>query len=170
MEKKVFIVNGRPGAGKDTFADIFKTVVRGRSIKYSSVDKVKSIAQKCGWDGKKEEKDRKFLAELKRITTEYNDMSFNDIAEKVAIFKSNTLNHEFEYLFIFIREPEEIFRAADAFGAETIFISSNRVPHITSNQADANVEKYDYDYIIENNGTIEDFTNCIKRFYYNISK
>lgn len=159
--KKIFIVNGKPGAGKDTFASILNKLHCDRVYKYSSVTKVKEIATLCGWDGKKEEKDRKFLSDLKILTSKYNDMSFRDIEEEIEFFK----NHKrYEIMLIDIREPEEIERAVKEFGAETIFIDSNRVPHITSNPADANVENYIYDHVIYNNGTLLEFTRNIKEF------
>lgn len=159
--KKIFIVNGRPGAGKDTFATILNKLHCGRVYKYSSVTKVKEIATLCGWDGQKEEVDRKFLSDLKILTSKYNDMSFRDIEREIEYFKEDD---KYEIMLIDIREPEEIDRAVKEFGAETIFIESNRVPHITSNPADANVDNYIYDHVIINNGTFLDFTRNIKDF------
>lgn len=71
LNKQIFIINGSGGVGKDTFVkfisdelnDIMKkfhTVVN-----FSSVDKVKDITREIGWNGKKTEKDRKFLLILK---------------------------------------------------------------------------------------------------------
>ena len=56
--KKIYIVNGKPRSGKDTFAELLGK--HCRVFKYSSVDKVKQIAAKCGWDGGKTDKDRRF--------------------------------------------------------------------------------------------------------------
>ena len=36
-------------------------------------------------------------------------------------------------------------------------IENNNIKQITSNMADANVFNYEYDYIIKNNGSLEDF-------------
>jgi dephospho-CoA kinase len=159
MEKRIFITNGVGGCGKDTFANFLNKhcVV----WKASSIDKVKCIAKYCGWDGGKTERDRKFLSDLKLLTTEYSDMPFEYIKEQVARFKNNTI---LEVLLIDIREPEEIERAKYEFDAETILIRNNRIKPITSNMADANVENYEYDYIIENNGTLEEFEETVKHF------
>ena len=46
----------------------------------------------------------------------------------------------------------------------TVFIENNNVPAITSNDADANVENYEYDFKIEDNGTLDDFEDNIKLF------
>ena len=161
--KKIYIVNGKPRAGKDTFAELLGK--HCRVFKYSSVDKVKQIAAKCGWDGGKDDKDRKFLADLKRITTEFNDMSYDDVAEKVAYFLKTDF---FDVMLIDIREPEEIERAIEGYGAEAININNVNVPMVTSNELDANVNNFVYDYIIANDGTLDDFAETVKDFYNRI--
>lgn len=163
-EKLVLIVNGKPRAGKDTFAIILNKLQK--VYKYSIIDKVKTIALDCGWKGGKTEKDRKFLADLKQLTTIYSDMSYNDVAEKVDAFYNDDIKEKI--MIIDMREPDDIIRAVCEFNAISIFIKNDNVPEITSNQADANVEDCWYDYYITNNGTIEDFEKIVKAFYYNI--
>jgi dephospho-CoA kinase len=159
-EKKVFIVNGMGGCGKDTFAEILKKHVT--VYKYSSINAVKRIASECGWDGGKTEKDRKFLSDLKLLLTEYTNLPFMDVANKVSDFMDDRW---YKIMLIDIREPNEIERAAKAFNAKTILIKNDRVPFIESNMADANVYNYTYDYVIENNGTLEEFEKNIIEFY-----
>ena len=159
-DKMIFIVNGKPRAGKDTFAQILNEYMD--VYKYSSVTKVKEIAKQCGWTGAKEEKDRKFLHELKMLTSSYSDMSYNDVMEEIDKFKKGELDADI--FVVDVREPEEIDRLVKATKAFTIFIENNRVPSITSNAADANVENYKYDFVIQNNGTLEDFEGNIKLF------
>jgi hypothetical protein len=78
------------------------------------------------------------------------------------------MNNEYdEVLIIDIREPEEIERAKNEFGAETILITNNRVAPITSNMADANVNNYNYDYVVENNGTLDEFRETVYTFIVN---
>lgn len=159
-DKMIFIVNGKPRAGKDTFAQILNEYMD--VYKYSSVTKVKEIAKQCGWTGAKEEKDRKFLHELKMLTSAYSDMSYNDVLEEIDKFKKGELDADI--FVVDVREPEEIDRLVKATKAFTIFIENNRVPSITSNAADANVENYRYDFVIQNNGTLSDFEDNIKLF------
>ena len=156
--KKIFILNGSGGVGKDTFVDLVSHYIP--TIHFSSVTKVKEIAKSIGWDGGKTEKDRKFLSDLKLLCTEYNNMPFNSMKEKVSEFIEGDANA----LFIDIREPNEIEIAKQAFNAETILVKRDSVTHITSNMADANVYNYQYDYIIENNGDIADLNNTAKMF------
>ena len=158
--KMVFIVNGKPRAGKDTFAQILNRYMK--VYKYSAVTKVKEIATLCGWDGAKEERDRKFLHELKMLTTEYNDMSYLDILDKIEKFDNGEIDAD--VFVVDIREPEEIERVVNETQAFTIFIENENVPNITSNNADANVENYTYDFTITNNGTLEEFEDNVKIF------
>lgn len=159
MDKHIFIINGSGGVGKDTFVELVSLELNDRLkrfhtvINFSSVDKVKEIAKEIGWNGRKSEKDRKFLSDLKVLSSNYCDMPFQSIKNKVSEFIKNDEN---KFLFLHIREPEEIKRAVKEFDAKTILIVRNNVKHITSNMSDNNVFNYNYDYIIQNNGTIAD--------------
>lgn len=157
--KRIFITNGVGGSGKDTFAELLNEIVP--VYKYSSIDKVKEIARQCGWTGGKTERDRKFLSDLKLLTTEYSDLSYNYVDAHVHNFLAD-YETRWQVMLIDIREPEEIEKAKQAFKAETILIENPRVPDILSNMADANVRNYDYDYVIHNDGTLEDFKRTIQ--------
>ena len=82
-------------SGKDTFVSLVRECMEERLNQnnlvdnFSSVDKVKEIAKIIGWDGKKTEKDRKFLSDLKLLCTEYNNMPFKSMQEKVEEFKND---------------------------------------------------------------------------------
>lgn len=160
MDKLVFIVNGKPRAGKDTFARILNRYMN--VYKYSAVTKVKEIATLCGWDGQKEERDRKFLHELKMLTSEYSDMAYQDVVNEIKKYRNGEIKAD--VFIVDVREPEEIERLAKEVGALTVFIENNNVPAITSNAADANVENYEYDFVVPNNGTMNDFEEEIKLF------
>lgn len=167
MNKQIFVINGSGGVGKDTFVELvslelndilkrFHTV-----INFSSIDKIREIAKEIGWSGKKSEKDRKFLSDLKVLASEYCDMPFKSMRNKVNEFLND---EESICLFLHIREPEEIRRAVKEFGARTILIVRNSVKHITSNVADKNVLNYTYDFVVENSGTIKDLDEKVKNF------
>ena len=154
--KKVFIINGSGGVGKDEFIEAVQRNVDANYIveTYSSVDKVKKIAKLAGWGGSKTEKDRKFLSDLKRITTEYNEMPLNDMMTFAENFMNSNANYD-KILFLHIREPIEIKKAVEAFkkyNAETVLVVRDSVEHITSNDSDGSVFDYTYDIVIENNG------------------
>lgn len=163
MKKQIVIINGTGGSGKDSFVTLCSEFTK--VINFSSVDKVKEVAKVIGWDGGKTEKDRKFLSDLKKLTTEYNDMAFNSTKEAVANFKKSDAN----ILFIHIREPEEIKRSADAFKAKTLLIKRAGLTNIATNYSDANVDNYPYDFIIENT-TLEGLKLSAKEFAQKITK
>lgn len=158
--KRIIVINGTGGCGKDTFVSYVTKY--SKVYNFSSIDKVKEVATIIGWDGQKTEKDRKFLSDLKKLTTEYNDMSFNSIKEAISIFNDS----DDEIMFIHIREPKEIKRVVDNFGAKTLLIKRSGYDNITSNSSDADVENYDYDYIIYND-TLENLENSAKKFAEN---
>lgn len=158
MKKNIFIINGAAGSGKDTFVDCLAIAANdiievGDVENYSSVSVIKDIAKQLGWDGAKSEKDRKFLSDLKLLCKEYNDLPFKSLIHTVSNFYKS-LNDEF--LFIHIREPEEIERAKTAFGAKTILVKNPKISPVESNASDKNVYNYNYDIIINNDGSISD--------------
>lgn len=167
MDKRIFIINGSGGVGKDTFVELVSTELNDMLkkfhtvINFSSVDRVKEIAREIGWKGEKSEKDRKFLSDLKILTSEYCDMPFESMKNKVTEFIKDD---ESKFLFLHIREPEEITRAVKEFGAKTVLIIRNSVKHIISNMADENVFNYNYDFVIDNSGTKEELNSKAKDF------
>lgn len=161
--KKIFIVNGRPTAGKTLFGELSKEFVD--VVSYSSITPIKKAAIICGWDKGKSEKDRKFLSDLKALTTAYSDLSFNAVLTEVVSFRMTNYSRD-AVMLIDVREPYEIDRLKKTIGAETIFINNPWVPAIESNSSDANVEDYDYDHYIINDGCyIDDYKETIKQFY-----
>lgn len=148
--KNIVVINGTGGCGKDTF---IKLISKYKKVyNFSSIDKVKEIARIIGWDGTKDKKSRKFLSDLKNLTKEYNDMPYNCTKEAIENFK----NSDCEIMFIHIREPEEIKRIVDTFGAKTLFIKRENLNDITSNSSDGKVAEYKYDYSILNT-TLEEY-------------
>lgn len=161
------MINGSGGVGKDTFVELVSVELNDKLkrfhtvVNFSSVDKVKEIAKEIGWDGKKSEKDRRFLSDLKILTSEYYDMPFKSMKNKVAKFMNEEENI---LLFLHIREPEEIDRAVKEFGAKTILVVRDAVKHIVSNMADENVFNYNYDFVVNNSGTKEELNIKAKDF------
>lgn len=161
MNKQVIIINGTGGSGKDTFVRFCSEFAKVTNI--SSVDKVKEAAKiLVGWNGEKNEKARKLLVDLKQLSIKYNDYSTKYIQEQYKIFEKN----DSQYLFIHIREIEEIEKIKKLLNAKTLLVLNPRVALITSNSSDANVYKYEYDYKIENSGSLEDLKQKAKEFIY----
>ena len=161
MNKQVIIINGTGGPGKDSFVRFCPEFAKVTNI--SSVDKVKEAAKiLVGWNGEKNEKARKLLVDLKQLSIKYNDYPTKYIQEQYKIFEKN----DSQYLFIHIREIEEIEKIKKLLNAKTLLVLNPRVALITSNSSDANVYKYEYDYKIENSGSLEDLKQKAKEFIY----
>ena len=145
---KVIIINGVGGSGKDTFVKLCQNHC-SKVMNYSSVEFVKKIARECGWEGGKCEKDRKFLSDLKDLLTEYNNIPFKDMDKFIHACRNKVT-------FLHIREPQEIEKAKKHFNAITLLIQNPNVSLIESNHADRDVRSYNYDYYINNDGTLQD--------------
>jgi len=164
--KKVFVINGPPRSGKDTFVDCVHHFVllesgKSRVKNVSSVDKIKKAAAILGWDGIKDETGRKFLSDLKDLSTCAYDASFKYMSDIV-------LKNENDILFFHIREPAEIKRFCLCFPeTQTVFI--NRKTESFNNHADKNVDMYDYDYYIDNSSTLEEFVKNIRKWVYGLN-
>jgi hypothetical protein len=158
MNKKIVIINGGALSGKDEFV---KCCSRHISCKNkSTVDKVKEAYKLMGWDEEKTEAHRKALSDIKDIGTKNLDHPFNYISEEIKKFELDNN----EIMFIHSREPEEIVRFAEGFGAITLLIENDNVPKITSNHADANVDGIVYQYTVMNNGTINELEDKAIKF------
>ena len=159
MNKQVIIINGTGGSGKDTFVEFCSKYANVMNI--SSVDKVKEAAKiLVGWNGEKDEKSRKLLVDLKQLSINYNDSPTKYIEQKFEEFKSC----DAIFLFIHIREIDEIEKIKKLLDAKTLLIRNPRVALITSNNSDRNVYNYNYDYIVENEGTLEDLEHKAEEF------
>lgn len=159
---KIVIVNGAPGSGKTTFENFCQEIMDDYCQMRSTVDLVKEIALfYTGWNGEKDLKSRKFLSDLKDLLTEFNDVPFNDIVRFKNVWEDelemyNVKDHP-HILLVDSREPEEIMRFKRELGAVTVLIRRASAEMAeTSNHADANVLNCDYDYEIDNNGSLDE--------------
>lgn len=154
MEKAVIVINGSGGVGKDTLCEMAAKRFKVENV--SSITPIKEIAAMCGWNGQKDDKSRKFLADLKRLSLEYNDYPTLWATEKYDEF----LSSECEIMFVHIREPEEIAKFVKSTGgaAKTLLIrGGERMKRgAYGNAADDGVENYSYDYYFDNDGTLEE--------------
>lgn len=161
MKKKIFILNGMAGSGKDTFVEIVAKLVPTEHI--SIADRPKALANCIGWNGEKTPKDRKFLYDLKHLVDEYNDSNYIYVTKQVELFKKDPFT---QFLFIDMREINQIKRACKDFNAISVLVKRDNVEKITSNPADAQTlnKNYKYDFVIENNTTIEHLNKLARQF------
>ena len=158
--KQILIINGSGGVGKDTFVDLLGEFVP--VIHDSIVNPTKALAKQVGWDGKKDERDRKFLAELKSLIDEHSNYNYKEMENLMSSFLSGNLSCEL--LCIDMREKYQIEKAKNEFGAKTVLVTRNSVEQITSNHADADVFNVNYDYHIHNDGSLADLRETAKQF------
>lgn len=162
---KIVVINGYPMSGKDQFCNycldyMKKNRIYGGSV--STIDVVKNIMTSLGWDGLKTPKDRKFMSDFKKLLIEWNDVPFNfiqcQIHSTAQHFRDNLqVPLDNVVFFIHSREPEEIKRFKETMGAITLFLKRDEMATLEqSNDSDKNVSNFEYDYTIENNGTLEE--------------
>jgi hypothetical protein len=166
----IYIVNGSPGSGKDSFVELCRKFVGDAFLlNISTVDKVKEIAAECGWDGTKTPENRKFLSDLKALLTQWADVPLKDITKKVERFERTLEMYDVDdnraFVFIHCREPEEIRKLVEALDARTLLIRRSAAEHVTaSNQSDADVLNFDYDVEISNNGSLAELERTAEVF------
>lgn len=165
---KIYILNGKAGSGKTTFFKLIEEKCRNYVYNYSTVDLVKKVAYGCGWNGSKTPENRKFLSDLKDLLTEWDDVPYKDCLKEIKRITSLADIYDVEHddwaVFIDCREPKEIQKFVDRLGAKTIFIDRKIEDYNASNHADANVENFEYDIVINNNGTLEDLAAVAMNF------
>lgn len=167
MKPYIFIVNGMARSGKDTFVGIFRDKIgKNKSQEYSTVTCIKEAAKNFGWNGAKDEKSRKFLSDLKDLVTNYNDFIYSDIRYKIY----SCINQNISFIFIYCREPDEIERYKKDYQAITLFIDRKSVDLSHNNHADNNVFDYNYDFYIDNNGSLSDLASAADTLYDYIIK
>lgn len=165
---KIYMLNGKAGSGKTTFFKLIEEKCRNYVYNYSTVDLVKKVAYGCGWNGEKTPENRKFLSDLKDLLTEWDDVPYKDCLKEIKRITSLADIYDVEHddwaIFIDCREPKEIQKFVDRLGAKTIFIDRKIEDYNASNHADANVENFEYDIVINNNGTLEDLAAVAMNF------
>lgn len=145
---KYIIINGSGSSGKDEFikqCKLFDEDIEN----ISTIDFIKSIAKYAGWDGKKDERGRRLLSDVKDALIRYDNLPLKNIVDSTKMFDNKTV-------FIHCREPSEIDKIKNALSAKTLLIKNDNVKEITTNHADRDVELYHYDYVINNSGTLGD--------------
>ena len=165
MWTQVIVINGAPQSGKSTFVEMCQFLYL-YTCEFSTVDLVKQIAKQLGWNGEKTLKDRKFLSDLKDLLTQWNDIPFKDAKEFVARIENKCKLEEHNgIIFIHCREPQEIERLKKEFNAITLLIRRDAAEsQKVSCHSDKNVLNYEYDYVIENNGSLEELENKAYNF------
>lgn len=148
--KYILIINGFPRSGKDIFCDILGEISDIPVFTTSWVEYIKLIAPEYGWNGKKDLRGRKLLADL---ADENNGLCFHHILKKEKTI--SLVKDEFIYC-IHARRPKDIqrllsFYEIDGYDAYSICIERGEVKdRPRSNTADSEIYNFIYDYYIHN--------------------
>lgn len=152
------VINGLSNSGKDSFCEFCGDYIYTKT--FSTVDIVRKASSLFGLsDTKNNLEHRNFMGELKQLVNRYNDHSFEYIKEQYESFKEHTnylLDDDEFFIFVHSREAEEIERFKSEFNAITVLITSPNIVENPNNIPDKTVMSYSYDYIINNNGELED--------------
>lgn len=158
--KLVIVINGRGGVGKDTLCNSLRTIYSVTNI--SAITPIKEIAKEYGWNGEKDERSRRFLANLKRVFADYNDLPNRYLLQEYRKF----IVSDAEILCVHIREKDQIekFVAEMTLPCVTILVKRDTESFTQGhgNDADDGVEHYCYDYEFDNSAPIEESTDAFK--------
>ena len=161
MDKKlVVVINGAGGVGKDAL--IKKAASRYGVWNISAVEKIKEAAKVLGWTGEKSDKSRKLLADLKKLSVEYNDGPTEYLLQRYREFVSGN-GYGARVMFVHIREPEEIdkFKAAikKCDADQPVVTLLIRRPEVDGkeygNRSDDEVRNYMYDMTFFNDKPLD---------------
>lgn len=167
---KIFIVNGYPESGKDTFIDMCLEYLGNNGFKYSTIDAVKEYAKQIGWDGKKDDRGRALLSDLKNALEKYNNFSHINVREFIGrtlyTGAKNGESLDNYVFFIIVREPEQIRALLNEYkNSKSIIIKRDAVEKREySNDADRKVELFTYDYTVYNTGTLKNLKEMAAKF------
>jgi hypothetical protein len=169
--KTIIIVNGYAESGKDTFCKYMKEISDIPTKEYSIIDYPKEVATEyLWWNGKKDEKGRKLLSDLKNTMMKYNQLPLKKIYQEVGEMR---LFHDSFLFLLHMRKPKEIQMIKDFYEESdvnviTLFIEREACVREWRNEDDDGVENYDYDYILTNNIGLKEFKYKTIGFYKTI--
>ncbi len=165
---RVIIINGSNQSGKDQFANFFKKHYDYKSVNWSTIDKVKKILKRnFGWNGKKTDESRRFMSEVKRVWSDFNNGPFEDMVNKISKYNANLPKGERQNIVYFIhcREPHEIQKFVDKYGKKCLTVLLKKDDReVANNDSDKNVANYEYDFYIDNNGDKKELEKQVLEF------
>lgn len=153
MKKLVMVINGKGGVGKDALCQALES--KFSVVNISSITPIKEIAAQHGWQGEKTPEARRFLAELKRVFVEYNDLPTRYLVEQYQAFAES----DADILCVHIREAAEIgkFVSQVTLPCVTMLVRRRAVDEQSAygNAADDGVNDYPYTHTFCNDLPLE---------------
>ena len=179
MSKRIIIINGKGGIGKDTLIRAIATMPQSIEVyNESSIDPIRSMIARAFGGSLDEElsnaiKDknnayRTLLADMKKAvdnyytaicgvkyTEEYLYRCAADYSDDIGYYQDSS---DDSVMFVHIREPENIKAFVERVKSKlpvkvaTLLITSNRAKKDYGNDSDNNVENYNYDFVYQSDG------------------
>lgn len=165
---KIYLLSGKARSGKGTIANIIKEYYGNKCIELMFAQTIKRYAKDYfGWDGSDETKPRELLqhmgTEVIRVKLNNPNFHLNRVHEDIDILKNY-----FDYFIISdCRFPNEANLSKNKFKDECVLIRVERdYTNLTENQqqhsSEMALDNYNkFDYIVENNKTIDDLKEKI---------
>lgn len=165
----LFIINGAPRSGKDTFANLVTAINCSDKevVNLSSVDDVKIAAGILGWDGTKTVVNRQFLSDLKQLSENFNSHSVEKIVKLVNDNKDSIV------YFYHVREDISIRKIKQSFNGTNTIVKTVYVDRLQEGKEEVQTNISDiqsrlnpqqYDIVIDNSGTKEELIQSAKMF------
>ncbi len=167
--KKIYVLSGKARSGKDTVANYIKELLPDKKIIFLAyASTLKDYAKKISnWDGSDETKPRELLQELgttlirKQIDSE---MLIRRVMEDIEVY-----SYFYEIIIITdARLKEEVLTPVKRFESVSNLhlirdvennLTEKQQHHLTETGLD---DFHDYDYVIDNNGTLEELKEKVK--------
>lgn len=150
----IIMLSGKAGVGKDTAYKLMSEVIPMERRAFADI--LKYYAKKLGWDGKKDIRGRKFLQDLGNTVRDYDaDTWANIVVESMQ-------NASQIYAITDWRFPNELEVIQKNFDNVITVRIIGRQYDLGENSEDISehaLDDFEFDYYIENDGTIEEFKN-----------
>ena len=173
---KIYLIGGKARSGKDTISDFIEEELKSKNKKVCRLQVssyIKYYAKTYfGWDGSEETKPRELLIKLG------TDIIRNKIDENFHINRLlqdiEVLSYFYDYFIISdIRFPVEIEKIKEKYSDVVTIKMIRESDELTSdqkkNRTETSLDDYDkFDYIIENNKSLEDLKERAKEILQEI--
>lgn len=172
------VVNGKPRAGKDSFAEFcvkYLTELGQSGEVYSTITTCVKMAHIAGYktyydeDVPKTPENRAMLSDLKDWYTKWFDGTFNEMIRLIDVSEIRFPADGLHAIFAMIREPEEIEKIKNYCSLNDIFFTSIIGEGLRSEagescHSDRNVNNFQYEHSYINDGTLEELDEKAKLF------
>ncbi len=175
IPKVVIVINGRPRSGKDTVSQMVcrRMIAEGwRAHSVSSIDPVRNWLRTQGVPvDQKGPPERRLMAEVKEALERYDWQATRMCAVDVMLWLEEVPDRP-AICFAHMRELDAIAMFKDFIpddvAVRTLLVEREGLSEEASNAADRNAGKMLTDYLIRNNGTVEDLRRVCGVFAHDL--